>query len=275
MFTAVVWEDQTHDCQVVTYHGGPYDGREIAFVFAGWDGNVDIVDVTDKENMFLLSRTTYRNPGYTHQGWLTEDRQHLFVSDELDEVNDGTQTRTLVFDVSDLENPAVVKEFTTGRRSIDHNLYIRDGFLFEANYSSGMHVFDVHDPLNPVHRGFFDTFPEHDEAGFEGAWTAYPFFPSGTVIVSDSDGGLFILDASAATALKCVRAPAWICDGDVDGDGQVNPVDSGLVQAAFGSVEDQDLCNYDVDCDGQINPVDSGIVQSLFGTCDAPRETCP
>ncbi len=61
----------------------------------------------------------------------------------------------------------------------------------------------------------------------------------------------------------------------VDGDGQVNPVDSGLVQAAFGSVDGQDSCSYDVDCDGQINPVDSGIVQSLFGTWEDPRDVCP
>ncbi len=73
----------------------------------------------------------------------------------------------------------------------------------------------------------------------------------------------------------CLRDPEWICDGDVDGDGQVNPVDSGLIQAAFGSIDEDDLCQYDVDCDGQINPVDSGIVQSLFGTCDAPRDPCP
>ncbi len=72
----------------------------------------------------------------------------------------------------------------------------------------------------------------------------------------------------------CTRDPEWQCDGDVDGDGQVNPVDSGLVQAAFGSGDEQDLCNYDVDCDGQINPVDSGIVQSLFGTCEEPRDAC-
>ena len=73
----------------------------------------------------------------------------------------------------------------------------------------------------------------------------------------------------------CVRCPEWCCDGDVDGDCQVNPVDSGLVQAAFGSANEQDLCNYDMDCDGQINPVDSGIVESLFGTCEAPRAGCP
>jgi len=35
------------------------------------------------------------------------------------------------------------------------------------------------------------------------------------------------------------------------------------------------LVRSDVDCDGQINPVDSGIVQSLFGTCEEPREVCP
>ncbi len=72
----------------------------------------------------------------------------------------------------------------------------------------------------------------------------------------------------------CVRDPAWICDGDVDGDGQVNPVDSGLVQGAIGSPDEQDVCNYDIDCSGFINPVDVGIVQSLFGTCDAPRAVC-
>jgi hypothetical protein len=73
----------------------------------------------------------------------------------------------------------------------------------------------------------------------------------------------------------CLRDPAWQCDGDVDGDGQVNPVDSGLIQSAFGSIDEADLCQYDLDCDGQINPVDSGIVQSLFGTCDPPRDVCP
>ena len=65
-----------------------------------------------------------------------------------------------------------------------------------------------------------------------------------------------------------------MCEGDVDGDGQVNPVDSGLVQAAFGSTDERDLCQNDIDCDGQINPVDAGLVQSLFGTCDPPRSLC-
>ncbi len=88
-----------------------------------------------------------------------------------------------------------------------------------------------------------------------------------------ASGSAYLFDA--ADCGGCVRDPQWLCDGDVDGDGQVNPVDAGLVQAAFGSSDDQILCNYDLDCDGQINPVDAGIVQSLFGTCDLPREVCP
>jgi hypothetical protein len=75
----------------------------------------------------------------------------------------------------------------------------------------------------------------------------------------------------------CIRNPDWVCDGDVDGNGVVNPVDVGLVQAAFcgaGECGDDDLCQYDLDCNDAINPVDSGIVQSLFGACDPPRGVC-
>ena len=82
-------------------------------------------------------------------------------------------------------------------------------------------------------------------------------------------GYVFVVEGSG-----CVRDPEWVCDGDVDGDGRVNPVDAGLVQVHFGSGRDDALCNYDVDCDGHINPVDAGIVQSLFGTCEAPRGIC-
>ena len=85
-----------------------------------------------------------------------------------------------------------------------------------------------------------------------------------------------VLNLADSGAPECLfRVPAWQCDGDVDGDGQVNPVDSGLVQAAFGNTDCSSLCSYDMDCDGQINPVDSGIVQSLFGTCNPPRDVCP
>jgi hypothetical protein len=95
----------------------------------------------------------------------------------------------------------------------------------------------------------------------------------GAPLDGDYSGSAYAFDVGGCGA--CIRIPGWLCDGDVDGDGQVNPVDVGVVQANFGNEHEQALCNYDLDCDGQINPVDSGIVQSLFGTCEAPREVCP
>ena len=190
-----IWPGQTHDAQVVTYTQGPYAGRQIAFVFAGWDRRLDIVDVTDKSNIFRIGETSYPSPGYTHQGWLTADRQHLYLSDEVDDI-----PRTTIIDVSDLTNPTFIRDFTTGLASTDHNLYVHNGHIFAANYTGGMHIFDTVDPENPVHVGYFDTFPAHNNPGYEGAWNAYPFFPSGTVIVSDRVGGLFVLDPSAAVS---------------------------------------------------------------------------
>jgi hypothetical protein len=91
---------------------------------------------------------------------------------------------------------------------------------------------------------------------------------------SEDANGNFIPDECEG----CVRDPQWVCDGDVDGNGAVNPVDIGLIQASFcpgGGCPNDALCQYDLDCNGAINPVDVGIVQSLFGTCQAPRDVCP
>jgi hypothetical protein len=124
--------------------------------------------------------------------------------------------------------------------------------------------------------------PWHTTDGGGGTSTGGPFALSGTIGQPDAgqmSGGSFAITggfwAIPASGGGCTRDPVWQCDGDVDGDRQVNPVDSGLIQAAFGSTDQGDLCQYDVDCDGQINPVDSGIVQSLFGTCESPRGVCP
>lgn len=188
-----------HDAQAVTYTSGPYAGREIVFGCSENRG-IDIVDVTNKSNMFRIARRSYPGVNYCHQGWLSDDRQYFYVNDELDELNGATATtRTIVFDVSDINNPVFVDTFTTGLSSTDHNLYWHNGYIFEANYTSGLRIFDTtSDPVNPTEIGYFDTYPGGNFAGFEGAWSCYPYFPSGTVIVSDINRGLFILDVSAA-----------------------------------------------------------------------------
>jgi len=187
-----------HDAEIVTFKAGPNAGREIAFCYVGGRG-LDIVDVTDKSNMYRVSRTTYSGLNYSHQGWLDANRSIIYLNDELDEIRDGVTTTTRVFDVASLEAPVQIGSFTTGLNAIDHNLYAADGFVFEANYRSGLRVFDAtHDPVNPSEVGYFDTFIGPDAAEFDGAWSVYPFFPSGNVIVSDIQGGLFVLDPSFA-----------------------------------------------------------------------------
>jgi hypothetical protein len=115
--------------------------------------------------------------------------------------------------------------------------------------------------------------------------TGGDFDLSGTIGQADAGGpmtgGDFALTGGFWTVGSgggCTRDPQWVCDGDVDGNGAVNPVDVGLVQAAFCAPEQctpEDLCQYDIDCNGAINPVDAGLVQSLFGLCNAPRGVCP
>ena len=181
-----------HDAQIVTYTAGPNAGKQIAFAANGGIG-LDIYDVTNKNNMFRLSRSTYPGLSFAHQCWLSDDGQYLYLNDETDGVN-----QTVIFDVSDLSNPFVANTYDSGVAAADHNIYIKDGFMFEAEYRAGLRIFCLTDPLNPVQVGWYDTYPENDDNGFDGAWSCYPYFPSGTVIVSDITRGLFVLDPSAA-----------------------------------------------------------------------------
>jgi len=207
-------EMYVHDAQVATINAGPFAGREIAFCAGGFNGGrvetgLRIVDVTDPNNPQLLSTLFYAQSGYAHQVWLSDDQKYLYLNDELDEGATVSVTTTRILNVEDLANPFFVDTFTTGLAAIDHNLYVRDGLIFQANYRSGLRVFDALDPENPVEIAFYDTFPGSNEATFSGAWSNYPFFPSGTIIVSDIQRGLFVLRLDA----EPVPAVASVADG--------------------------------------------------------------
>lgn len=186
-----------HECQVVSYTSGPYAGKEIAFCFANntsSSGNpaVDIVDVTNKASMTLLSRVNYPNAAFSHQGWLSPDRQYLYLNDELDEQNLGQPTLTRVFNVTNLNSPSFVGSFGNGGTAIDHNLYTKGNRIFESNYRSGLRIFDATNPTAPTEIAFFDTYPENDSDNFNGLWDNYPYLPSGIVLGSDIEKGLFV-----------------------------------------------------------------------------------
>jgi choice-of-anchor B domain-containing protein len=188
----------SHDAQVVTYNGPDtdYQGREI-YIGSNED-EVVIIDVTDKTNPTIISRPVYSNIGFTHQGWLTEDHQYFIANDEFDETNFGFNTRSIIFDFRDLDNPVHQGSFIGPTAAIDHNYYTKDNELFISNYKAGVRIADITgiagNDLFDV--GFFDTFVADDATGFDGVWSVYPYFESGNIIVSDMSGGFFIIRKS-------------------------------------------------------------------------------
>lgn len=188
----------THDAQVVTYNGpdADYSGREI-FIGAN-ENQVVLADVTDKNNPVTITAITYPNLGYTHQGWFTEDQRYFILGDELDELNDGFASRTLVFDFEDLDNPIPHTTYLGPTSAIDHNGYVRDQEFYLANYTAGVRILDISDISNQTltEVGYFDSFPSSNTAQFNGVWSVYPYFDSGKVAISDINSGLFIISKS-------------------------------------------------------------------------------
>ena len=103
-------------------------------------------------------------------------------------------TRTLVWDMTDLDDPQLVKEFFGTTQASDHNLYIRGHFVYQSDYAAGLRILDIADPLNPVEVGFFDTQPVgENKPAFTGSWSNYPFFRSGVIAASSIEQGLFLV----------------------------------------------------------------------------------
>jgi choice-of-anchor B domain-containing protein len=207
----------THDAQCVVYRGPDADhaGRELCL--AANEDAVTVFDVVDKDDVQIVSQVTYPGAAYTHQGWLTEDQRYFVVNDELDEtraVNAGGRApqRTLVFDVSDLDEPEFAFQYESGLATIDHNLYVVGGLAYQSNYEAGLRVVDLSD----IDRGVltevasFDTYPEGNSVNFNGQWSNYPFFGDGLVIATDGENGLFVLRVRDAAP---VRLPAPPGDG--------------------------------------------------------------
>jgi hypothetical protein len=174
------------------------------------------------------------------------------MDDEFDESSHGLTATTHVLDVRDVANPTYVTNFTTGWCSIDHNLMVRDSLVFEANYTTGLRVFDAGDVQNVIAVAHFDTYPQDNGLGFRGAWGVYSDFPSGTVILSDITRGLFVF--TLCDALPEPRA-------DFNGDGRVDLHDVARLQTCFGRGASDPFCDpVDIDCDREVDGDDAARV---------------
>ena len=185
----------SHDAQCVMYEGPDTEHRGKEICFGSNETALSIADVSDKGNPVSLATASYPNVVYSHQGWLTEDQGHFYMNDELDELDGKTDgTRTLIWDVADLDDPQLVTEHVSENKASDHNLYILGNLMYQSNYLSGLRVLDISDVANPVEVGFFDSVPAGtDKPGFGGSWSNYPYFPSGSIVITSMNEGLFVL----------------------------------------------------------------------------------
>ncbi|MFQ5529232.1 MAG: choice-of-anchor B family protein [Gemmatimonadota bacterium] len=186
----------THDSQCVLYAGpdADYQGREVCFT-SGIMGLL-ISDMTDRDNPATVGLGQHPGAALPHQGWLTEDHRFFLLGDEGDEMQGLTDfTRTLIWDVTELDDPVMLTEYLGPTRATDHNMYVRGDLVYQANYDAGLRIIDIADIEHPREVGYFDTVPHApDEASFRlGAWSVYPYFDSGTIVVSSGKEGLFVL----------------------------------------------------------------------------------
>ena len=188
----------SHDAQCVMYDGPDteYQGREICIGLN--ETAISVADVTDKDNPKAISTAEYPDYGYVHQGWFDEQQRYFYQNDELDEAQGKVEnTRTLVWDLQDLDNPKLVNQLALPEKSIDHNLYVKGSTMYQSNYKSGLRILDISDRENPEEVAHFDTQPyDENGTGFQGSWSNYPYFESGIIVVSSIGEGLFVLEES-------------------------------------------------------------------------------
>jgi choice-of-anchor B domain-containing protein len=175
---------QVHDGYVedgLAYLNDGFNGR---FLIMDWSG----VDSFSDEPVVLGSLDSYPDQGYNHSGWLHEDGDLYVFADE----NPGLKMKAV--DVSDPSDPTVLSTFNSGvdPMSIAHNQIFLGDYLFTAHYHDGLYIHDLSDPVNPVELASYKTYQLDDHFSYRGAWGVYPFLPSGNVIVSDMQYGLFL-----------------------------------------------------------------------------------
>lgn len=161
-------------------------------------GNFAVYHIKDKKNIVKLASqpTTTR---FTHNVWLSDDHKYLFTTDEKPQGK---------VDAYSVGNPSDIKLLHSFRppvllnqNSLPHNThYIKNAkgsFIVTSWYDEGVSVADVSDPSNMVEVGIGRT-----TKGGNGCWGAYPYLPSGLILASDMDNGLFVYEPNYTRAAR-------------------------------------------------------------------------
>jgi choice-of-anchor B domain-containing protein len=175
---------------------GAYDDRYVHDGFVRGDtlwtseimhGDFSAIDVSNRTNTTIMARIP-TSGRFTHNCWLSDDGNYLITTDEIE----GGAVD--IYDVSNLNNIRRLDSYRSnpGDSSTPHNTFFLGDYIYTAYYRDGVTLVDAHKKDNLVEVGNYDTSPLSG-GGFEGAWGVYPYLPSGNILVSDREEGLFVV----------------------------------------------------------------------------------
>ena len=178
-----------------------YVQNDTAYLHLGPSGFaiVDYSNIDTPNVINVLEATEYPQAGYNHSGWITEDGNYYYMADE------NYDADIKVLDLRNLPDISVVNTFNAEAEglSITHNQIVKGDKLYVSYYVDGLQVYDISDPENPVREMFYDTSEELPAPGtYKGAWGVFPFLPSGNILVSDMQNGLFVIDGQIPTSTE-------------------------------------------------------------------------
>ena len=161
-----------------------------------YNGHFSVVDVSNKSNPVLMATQSTPN-SFTHNCWISDDGNTLFTTDE---VSGAYVTAYDVSDLADIEELDRIQAWSTDTDVIPHNTHVNGDFVITSYYTDGVSVVDASNPSNLIEVGYYDTSPGYSGNGFNGAWGTYPFLPSGNILVSDIENGLYVLEPKYTNA---------------------------------------------------------------------------
>jgi choice-of-anchor B domain-containing protein len=170
--------------------------HDTIFASCGYQG-LFIFKYDEQTNQFIqLGALPGNSNNYNHSSFISKDHTTLYVCEE---VPAGMPIQ--IVDISDIANPSVLSTFVTNAGCTPHNPYVLGDYLYVAAYSDGVWIYDISDPQNPINTGYFDSHPQNGSSypnAYEGGWAVYTDLPSGVLLESDMQYGLFVLDKTIA-----------------------------------------------------------------------------
>jgi choice-of-anchor B domain-containing protein len=149
----------------------------------------------------IIANNIVTPTAFTHNTWLNQASTHVFTTDE------NSNSFLGVYDITNPTNPVEVargQSQNPNSGSVIHNTHIVQKiggeFAVTSWYTDGVVITDVTRPTNPVNVAWYDTYTQGNGNGFNGCWGVYPFFPSGNIVCSDIDNGLYVLQPNYVRA---------------------------------------------------------------------------